>query len=73
MQLPRMAMLLILVLGSASGCSVRGQDLCKDSFHGPIRYAVVRGPLPEMSLGKDYPSFEEPDDFIDAGLPADQR
>jgi hypothetical protein len=33
---------LVLVLGTASGCSVRGLALSKDSFPGTIRYAAVR-------------------------------
>jgi hypothetical protein len=35
-------LLLLSVLAGASGCSVRGQDLSKESFHGTIKYAAVR-------------------------------
>jgi hypothetical protein len=34
---------LVLILGAVNGCSIRSEDLSKDSIHGPIKYAVVRG------------------------------
>ena len=39
---------LIFTSAVSSGCSVlSGEDLSKDSFHGTIKYAVVRPPAPD--------------------------
>ena len=48
-------LLLLSVLAGASGCSVRGQDLSKESFHGTIKYAAVRSDRPATDSNSDDP------------------
>jgi hypothetical protein len=43
MHLPKEILLFVWLLCVASGCSLRGQDLSKESFQGTIKYAVIRG------------------------------
>jgi hypothetical protein len=60
MRLSRKAALVLLALGLVSGCSVRGQDLSKESFQGTIHYAAARSERPATSPGSDSNSTDAP-------------